>query len=298
MTKDIREILKSVERVRLAPDIPVDILRRAKRRRLWSMVTTTTVAVAVLGTGVMATASMLNGANGRVAPADSPAFCSPDQIGDVTYDIAEPIGTGEGHSGVYFEARITDHDPGCKPAIYVELDDYPALPPDGEGVDADEFRRSSIYIDRGENPCVVTDSVAGDFLYSGRHVIGVGFGCDPEQSWPHSIYKTIPFDGDADANIRRQERLEAIRHSLEAEHRRLSRVLDQLLERREQLKQALNDRASGDSSADVQRRLRLRVTALDERIGQINRQLDRMNERLRAHRRSIGERSNRGSLLP
>jgi hypothetical protein len=198
---EIRKALKnSLDSARLPAEIPEAIVRRAKRRRIVTSFAAGAIAIVVAAGAVYGASTLTAIRAPKLSPAESGPICSRDQIEDITWELSDPVGTGASHPGVLFEVRVTSHDPGCRPTMYIELDDVPSLPPDGEGPDADEFRSSSTYL-QDENPCFTTEHVAGDFLYTGEHTIEVGVACDPDEPWPHETHEIIRFDGDTHEQV-------------------------------------------------------------------------------------------------
>lgn len=174
----------------VSSDLPGPVFQRAKRRRL----------TAVLGSGALAAVVLVGGFFGSAAltddspeflPAAKGQYCSPDEV-EVTTEVDKPVGGGSGHPGIELTVRVEPKATGCETTLYVEMDDYPVLPPEGNG---DELRRSSIYL-KDENPCLTTEQLSGNLLYSGEHTVSIGTGCDPSGDWPHETQETFAFDGE------------------------------------------------------------------------------------------------------
>jgi hypothetical protein len=100
------------------------------------------------------------------------------------------------------------HDPGCYPTLYVELDGRPVVPPD-PGEAYGEFESTA-----SENEaCVRAEFVEGNFLYVGRHVVGIGTGCNPDEPGPYITQRHFAFDGNAGSLVSSDEPLEFCDHS-------------------------------------------------------------------------------------
>ena len=180
--------------LQLPTDLQARVLRSSKYRRVGTVLVTAAFSVAVVGGGVLATTRLARDDGRRLNSVGTLTVCSVEKTGEIVTSISEPIGAGEGHPGVLFEARVVGHDDDCEPTLYIELDGVATLPPDHEGPDADEFRTSGTST---ADSCISVDHVRGNFLFSGEHTIGLGVGCDPHSSGPHATQQHFVFDGDS-----------------------------------------------------------------------------------------------------
>lgn len=187
--------IKSKLQERLKPigvssDLPGPVFQRAKRRRVSAMLGSGALASVVLVGGFFGVNALTNDSPEPLLAANG-QYCAPDEV-EVTTEIGEPVGSGAGHPGIQLLVSVKPEATGCETTLYVEMDDYPVLPPDRNG---DELRHSSIYL-KNENPCLTTDQLRGNLPYSGEHTVSIGTGCDPAEEWPHETQETFAFDGE------------------------------------------------------------------------------------------------------
>ncbi|HEY7876254.1 MAG TPA: permease-like cell division protein FtsX [Actinomycetota bacterium] len=125
--------------------------------------------------------------------ASTVVICPPAPAADIAVTVSHPHdGDVFDHFGIHLAVAVPASEQRCARTLYVELDGVPQSPPDGSGPDAGELGQAP----SAAAACIVGNTVSGDLLYTGRHTVAIGTGCDPSSSGPYATQRAFDFDGD------------------------------------------------------------------------------------------------------